>query len=185
MYLIAGLGNPGARFENHRHNVGFMLLDRMASHHEARFDRVIGRAQIGLFEYSQAPVVLAKPLSFMNRSGPVVAGLVRRYQIDLAKLLVVYDDIALPLGKIRIRRAGSSGGQKGMESVIDTLQTQQIPRLRIGIGRGDPPSDYASYVLADFSRSEAKVLDEVLERAQRASESILSEGLDKAMAEFN
>ena len=185
MYLITGLGNPGPRFENHRHNIGFVLLDRMASRHKSCFDRVIEQAQISLLEYFQEPVLLAKPLSFMNRSGPVVGGLVRRYDIDLEKLLVVYDDIALPLGKIRVRRAGSSGGQKGMESIIDTLQTQEIPRLRIGIRHGDPPLDYASYVLADFPRSEAKVLDEVLEHALRATETILSEGLDKAMAEFN
>lgn len=185
MYLIAGLGNPGPRFENNRHNVGFMLLDRMASRHKLQFDRVIGQAQLGLLGFSPQPVLLAKPLSFMNRSGFVIQELVRRYQIDLKKLLIVYDEIALPLGKIRIRVSGSSGGQKGMRSIIETLQTREIPRLRIGVRRGGVPSDYTSYVLADFSRSEFRILDDVLERAEQAVETVLSEGLDKAMAKFN
>lgn len=185
MHLIAGLGNPGPRYRKNRHNVGFMLVDRIAQQAGKSFDPVYSKSLACSVERAGDRVILAKPQTFMNRSGEAVVELLRRNPVDPAQVLIVYDEVALPLGKIRIRRCGSSGGQKGMESIIQALGTEDVPRLRIGISPGELPEDYPSYVLSNFEKDEEETLAQVLDRAAQAIDVILTEGLERAMALHN
>lgn len=184
-FLIVGLGNPGRQYRSNRHNVGFMLLDRLAEKLGASFSRVERRALVAHATYLEQRLVLAKPQTFMNLSGQAVSSLARFYKIPLENLLVAYDDVDLPLGTLRLRPAGGAGGQKGMQSIIDTLGTQDFPRLRIGIDRPPGRMDAAAYVLQDFSRSQVDFLPEILERGVEAVLTCLREGLPKAMTLFN
>ena len=185
MYLVAGLGNPGPRYRQNRHNVGFMLVDRIAQQAGQSLDLALPRSVTCSLQQAGERVILAKPQTFMNLSGEAVLELLRHHPVDLSQLLIVYDDIDLPLGKIRIRPSGSSGGQRGMESIIQALGTQQVPRLRIGISQDHPPEDYSEYVLSDFDKEERVVLDEVFGRAVLAIETTLSAGLEQAMTLYN
>lgn len=185
MYLIAGLGNPGPLYRKNRHNVGFMLVDRMAEQAGKRFRRVYPGSLTCLVERAGRPVLLAKPQGWMNLSGEAIREIVHRHPLELSQVLIVYDEVALPLGKIRLRRSGSAGGQKGMQSILEALSSQDIPRLRIGVGREDVPEDYSGFVLSNFDKEETKILDEVLDRALQAIDTLLSEGLDRAMAMYN
>ncbi len=200
LHLIVGLGNPGADYRKTRHNAGFMVADRLTrSRHStgsmltdrlARFVRgsVWRRKAHSLacqLKVGRQPVVLAKPQTYMNRSGRAVRALREIYPAPLDRLLVVYDDFALPLGKIRLRRGGSAGGQKGLRSIIEALGTDQVPRLRIGIaGQGDV-QDPTDFVLSEFLPEEAPLLEGVLETACQACRVWLEEGIDRAMARFN
>ena len=136
-YLIAGLGNPGRKFEHNRHNVGFMLLNRLSEKLGERFGKVESRALVAKPTYHGERIILAKPQTFMNNSGSSVSSLVRFYKVPLENLLVAYDDVDLPIGSLRLRPSGGSAGQKGMQSIIERLGTEEFPRLRIGTGR--PP----------------------------------------------
>jgi PTH1 family peptidyl-tRNA hydrolase len=182
--LVVGLGNPGPAHSRNRHNVGFSVLDRLAERYKLHFDRLEfqGRLAIGTLEGS--PFILLKPLSYMNRSGRVVKPVLSRYKVDLPDLLIIHDDLDLPLGKIRIRAAGGSGGHRGMESVIASLRTDIIARIRIGIGRpqGDPPEEY---VLQDFSLEESITMEGTYEQALAAVECFLREGIDATMNNYN
>jgi len=182
--LVVGLGNPGPEHSRNRHNVGFSVLDRLAQRHNLHFDRLEfhGRLAIGTLEGS--PVILLKPLSYMNRSGSVVKPVLSRYKVCLEDLLIIHDDLDLPLGKIRIRAAGGSAGHRGMESVIASLRTDIIARIRIGIGRpqGDPPEEY---VLQDFSLEESITMEGTYEQALAAVECFLREGIDATMNNYN
>jgi len=184
-YLIAGLGNPGPKYTANRHNIGFRCLERLAAAHDLAFDRRQKRARVALGTIQGRRVVLAKPQTFMNESGRAVAPLVHFYKVPLERLLVVYDDLDLPLGTIRLRPEGGSGGHKGMRSIIEHLGSQEFPRLRIGIGRPPGHMDPAAYVLQDFSTEEETLLDEVLERAVAAIETWLTEGIEAAMERYN
>ncbi len=185
MYLIAGLGNPGRSYSKNRHNVGFMLVDLMAAEAGKKFKQRGSHSLACTVERAGEEVILAKPQTYMNSSGRAVQELLEHYPVDLKQLLIVYDELALPLGTLRIRRAGSSSGQKGMRSIIEALGTQDIPRLRIGILQGEPPDDYSEFVLDVFSEDERKVLEETLACAIKAIDTILSDGIEQAMSIYN
>lgn len=185
LYLVTGLGNPGRQYSENRHNVGFMLVSRLADRLGVSFSRLESKALVTKAVYRDYRLVLAKPQTYMNLSGQAVSALQRFYKIPLENLLVAYDDVDLPLGTIRLRPGGSSGGQKGMGSIIDHMGTQEFPRLRIGIGRPPGRMDAAAYVLQDFSRGEIEILDEVLERGVEAVLTFITEGLTTAMNQYN
>ena len=185
--LIVGLGNPGKDYEWTRHNLGFMLIDKLA--HDAQI--VVGRrecsALVGRGEIEGTRTKLAKPQAFMNLSGHAVLCLVRKIESDapLKQLVVISDDLALPLGTIRIRERGSAGGHNGLKSIIAALGTNEFLRLRIGIQPDHPLSDTLPFVLGTFPRSERSVVEETLERGANAIRTIIRDGALKAMSEFN
>lgn len=184
-FLIAGLGNPGREYAGNRHNVGFMLVDRLASHLGASFSRLESKALICKTEYQGKRIILAKPQTYMNLSGQAVGALVRYYKIPLERMLVAYDDVDLPLGTLRLRPGGGSAGQKGMKSIIERLGSQDFPRLRIGIDRPPGRMDAAAYVLQDFSRQQAEFLPALLDRGVEAVLVFVTLGLEAAMNQFN
>ncbi len=182
-YLIAGLGNPGREFRANRHNVGFMAVDRLAERLGTTFSRLESKALVARAEYDGHRLILAKPQTFMNLSGQAVASLARFYRVPHENLLVIYDDVDLPFGTIRLRPGGGSGGQKGMASIIERLGTQDFPRLRIGIDR--PPGRMAAYVLQNFNPGEVETLPLILDRAADAVLLFITQGLAAAMTKFN
>jgi peptidyl-tRNA hydrolase, PTH1 family len=183
-YLIAGLGNPGLRHKANRHNVGFMLLDRLAATAGISLARVQQRAVVGDGRFAGHPVILAKPQTYMNLSGDAVGPLVHYYKIPLANVLVVYDELDLPLGTLRLREKGGAGGHNGMRSIIYHLG-QDFPRLRLGIDRPPGRMNPAAYVLQDFSGDERPIVDEMLNQAVQAVETYLQEGIQLAMSRYN
>jgi len=184
-FLIVGLGNPGREYRETRHNVGFMLLDRLAVKLDARFSRLQSRALVATALADGHKVILAKPQTFMNLSGQSVQGLVRFYKLPLPSLLVVHDDIDLPLGSIRIRPDGGSAGQKGVASIIERLGIDKFARLRLGIGRPPGQMEAADYVLQEFSDAEMTVVSETLNRAVEAVLTFVAAGLERAMNLYN
>lgn len=185
VYLIVGLGNPGAQYRYNRHNVGFMLADRLADRLGVKFTRLESKALVTKGEHEGRRIVLAKPHTFMNLSGQSVGALVRFYKVPLSNLLVAYDDVDLPLGTVRMRPDGGSAGQKGMASIIERLGTQEIPRLRLGVGRPPGRMDAADYVLQDFPAGEKELLQATLDRAADAALVFVMEGLEAAMNRYN
>ncbi|MGD0609974.1 MAG: aminoacyl-tRNA hydrolase [Anaerolineales bacterium] len=184
-YLLIGLGNPGREYRENRHNIGFMLLDRLAVKLDTRFTRLQSKALVASATYQDLKLILAKPQTFMNLSGQAVQGLVRFYKLPLSNLLVAHDDLDLLPGTIRIRPDGGSAGQKGMASIIERLGTDVFPRLRLGIGHPPGQMDAADYVLQDFTDEERPVISETLNRAAEAAMLFVREGLDTAMNQFN
>lgn len=183
--LIVGLGNPGPKHAFNRHNVGFQCLDRIAQAHGLEFTQRRFGASLAFGEILGVNVLLAKPLTYMNLSGRAVSPLVRWYKVPAAGLLVIHDDMDLPLGGIRLRQRGGAGGHRGMLSIVDSLGTQDFPRLRVGIGRPPGKMDPVDYVLGDFTSEEKIVIEEVYERAISAVESWLTEGIVGAMSRYN
>jgi len=184
-YLIAGLGNPGREYRQNRHNVGFMVLDRLAARLGLSFSRLESKALLTKGEHSGRRLLLAKPQTYMNLSGQAVGALLRYYKVPLENLLVIYDDVDLPLGTLRLRPGGGSSGQKGMASIIERLGSQDFPRLRVGIGRPPGRQQAADYVLEDFTGQEVALLSEILDRAAEAVLTFTVEGLTTAMNRFN
>ena len=185
-FLIVGLGNPGREYRFNRHNVGFMTLDRLVQRHELKgFTKKQGQALITTGLIAGAPVILAKPQTYMNLSGRAVSSLVRFYDIPLERLLVCFDDIDLPVGTLRLRPEGGSAGQNGMNSIIEQLGTQTFPRLRLGVGRPAGQKTAAHYVLKDFKDDELEIMEVTLDRAGDAIESFIKEGLILTMSRFN
>jgi len=182
--LIVGLGNPGRQYAHNRHNVGFQCLDRLAQAHDLSFTRRQANASLTLGKIADVGVVLARPLAYMNLSGQAVRQLVSFYRLSLEDILVIYDDLDLPLGTIRLRSEGGSGGHKGMRSIIEALSSQAFPRLRVGIGR-PPGNDAVSYVLSDFTADEQITLESVYEKVAAAVELFLREGIEAAMNVYN
>ena len=180
-FLIVGLGNPGKEYTRNRHNVGFMLLDRLGDDLQVTFSRRKSNAAFAECLLDGKKVYLAKPQTFMNDSGRSVEGLVRYFHIPESQLLVVYDELDLPTGNIRIRPAGGSGGHRGVRSIIHELGTQDFPRMRIGIGRPPGKMDPADYVLQDFSADESIELPLVLKRAAECVRIFVQEGIQAAM----
>ncbi len=168
-YLIVGLGNPGREYRENRHNIGFMLIDRLAIRLGARMTRLQSKALVGSARYSGAKIILAKPQTFMNLSGQAIQGLARFYKTPLENLVVAHDDLDLPFETIRLRPGGGAGGQKGIKSTIQHLGTNDFPRLRLGIGRPPGRMDPAAYVLQDFAKGDEQFLSETLERAADAA----------------
>lgn len=183
-YLIVGLGNPGSKHTKNRHNVGFMAVDRLAEAAGISMGRVQHRALYGKGEIAEVPVILAKPQTFMNRSGDSINLLARYYKISPSSVLVVYDELDLPLGSLRLRQKGGSGGHNGMKSVIQHLGND-FPRLRLGIGRPPGQMEPAAYVLRDFRKEELPIVNDVLDDAVAAIESFIQAGVDLAMTQHN
>ena len=187
-FLIAGLGNPGAQYANTPHNLGFMVIDRLAGSHAIRVSRKENMAFVGLGAIKDKNVALAKPQTFMNLSGPSVKGLLERYELTPGRLIVVYDELDLPWGSLKIKPKGSAAGHKGAKSVIGSLGTSEFTRVRIGI---DPvealghPVDGESFVLRPFKKSQTQEVDDIVTRAAEAVESIIAEGVEKSMTVFN
>jgi PTH1 family peptidyl-tRNA hydrolase len=184
-FLVAGLGNPGREFERNRHNVGFMLLNRLSVKLGASFGQVKSRALVALAGYLGERIILVKPQTFMNDSGRAVRSLLHFYQVPLGNLLVAYDDVDLPLGTLRLRPFGGSAGQKGMQSIIEQLGTEEFPRLRIGTGRPPGKKEAADYVLQDFPKDALDLLNQTLDRGVEAVLACLEFGLDQAMNSYN
>lgn len=184
MKLIVGLGNPGREYVGTRHNVGFALIDALASAHGIAVDQRLARARVGRGSIAGEPVLLAKPQTFMNLSGEAVAALARRERVSLEDLLVVVDDVHLAPGRLRLRARGSSGGHNGLKSIAGALATQEWARLRLGVGEA-PPGNQIDWVLSRFSPAERKIIDEMLIAALGAVEVWLTEGIETAMNRFN
>jgi len=185
--LVAGLGNPGSEYTGTRHNVGYEVVDVIAKRHGAAFDFAdMNRdAATAKWRRPDEPVLLAKPLTFMNLSGYAVAGLARFYKIEVPDLIVVTDDVNLPLGRLRARASGSEGGHNGLRSVAEVLGTTDYPRLRVGVGRGDNRRDLADHVLARFESDEQPGIEAAITRAADAVETWISQGLAPMMNIFN
>jgi PTH1 family peptidyl-tRNA hydrolase len=187
MKLIVGLGNPGRDYRNTRHNAGFMVVDEVARRHQLTW--APGPAQVVesfvVKRYGDVPLLLAKPLTYMNRSGDVVAGLAHYFDVPVSDLLVVVDEAALPFGRLRARRGGSAGGHNGLKSIIARLGTDQFPRLRVGVGRGDARRDLADHVLSRFEGGERAALEEVITRAADAVEMFAAAGIEQVMNTYN
>ena len=185
--LIVGLGNPGERYEWTRHNLGFMLVDLVARQMGAQVKRAECRALVGRAELEGRAVELVKPQTYMNLSGESVACLLRK-RADLkpaSDLVVVSDDLALPFGSIRLRPSGSSGGQKGLKNIISALDTDQFPRLRIGIKPEHPVGDTAGFVLERFPKGQREEVEQILERCAEALRAVIRDGIDKTMSMYN
>lgn len=186
MKLIAGLGNPGREYAATRHNIGFMVIDRLAHKLGLKVDKKKFKALFGQGQLSSERVLLAKPQTYMNLSGDAVAALLRWHKLGPADLIVVFDDMDLPPGKLRIRPEGGSGGHKGMESIIRSLGTENFPRLRIGVGKPEHPDfDGAHYVLSRLTEEDARTFEDSVELAVGAIHCIVGEGLERAMNEYN
>jgi PTH1 family peptidyl-tRNA hydrolase len=183
--LIVGLGNPGSDYLRHRHNVGFRIVGRLAGRHGLAFDRLQHKARVATGRVAGERVILAKPLTYMNKSGESVGPLLHWYKLSLDHLLVIYDDLDIPLGDLRLRPQGGSGGHRGMRSIIQQLGSGEFARLRVGIGRPPPRWDPADYVLSPFTEDELPMVEDVCERAVAAAERWLAEGVEVAMNEFN
>ena len=193
MNLIVGLGNPGQGRAHNRHNIGFMCLNHFAKRQGIRFDKKQAKARIGLGEVADSEVVLAKPQTYMNRSGRSVSLLVEKFNVCLDNLLVIHDDLDLPLGKIRIRQGSSSGGHKGVGSIIKELGSQDFIRIRVGIGRPIKNEGFTefsedetiAYVLSDFTPDEKQAITQVIPEVGEAILCLLTEGLAMAMNRYN
>lgn len=183
--LIVGLGNPGREYEKTRHNVGFEVVDLFAGLNHLPAWRKSGRATVAEGRVDSRRVYLLKPLTYMNLSGEAVSAFLRNKPIGIADLIVVTDDINLPLGKLRLRATGSDGGHNGLKSIISHVHTRDFCRLRVGVGAPSDPDRQIDYVLGRFSRAEAKIVEETAERAVAALETWLREGIEPAMNRFN
>jgi len=186
LFLIVGLGNPGAEYAKTRHNAGFLLVEKLAERWKAnwtlekKFNARVARAEL-----SEGRVLLCEPQTFMNSSGETVGPLTGFYRVPLKQLLVAVDDADLPFGEIRLRPGGSSGGHHGLESIEQHLDTREFARLRIGIGRKDGAREITDYVLGRFSAAEAELVEKVLTAAADQTEMWLRDGIQKAMSQFN
>ncbi|MCY4598655.1 MAG: aminoacyl-tRNA hydrolase [Acidobacteria bacterium] len=185
MKLIVGLGNPGSRYRGTRHNVGFEVVDEVARRRELVFEPCPADAYMARERGPNAQVMLAKPCTYMNLSGEAVGALVRYYRFDLDDILVVADDVNLPLGRLRARRGGSAGGHNGLQSVISLLGTEQFARLRVGVDRGDRRRDLSSHVLAGFESDELDTIKGAIVEAGDAVEVFADSGIDMMMNRFN
>jgi len=184
-YLVVGLGNPGAEYENTPHNLGFMVVDVLAERNAVRVTRKENTARVGLGTLGGKGVVLAKPQTFMNLSGPAIKGLLERYGLEPGRLIVVYDELDLPWGSLRIKPRGSAAGHNGVKSIIGSLGTNEFSRVRLGIHPGREIGDGAQFVLGQFKRAQKKDVEEAVVLAAEAVEFTIAEGVEKAMTKFN
>ena len=184
-YLVIGFGNPGREYRFNRHNIGFMAIDTLSREWRAELNRVQAKSLVSPTYYSGRRVILAKPQTFMNLSGQSVSALLHYYKVPLENLLVIHDDLDLPVGTLRIRPDGGSAGQKGLGSTIEKLGTEAFPRLRIGIGRPPGRMDSAAYVLQDFPKADQEIMLQVLDRARQAVEMFIISGIVTTMNQFN
>jgi PTH1 family peptidyl-tRNA hydrolase len=187
MKLIVGLGNPGREYRETRHNVGFMVVEEIARRYALAWSQAPSQVPDAFIakRYGTEPMLLAKPLTFMNLSGDAVAALAHYYDVPADELLVIVDEAALPFGKLRARARGSAGGHNGLKSIIGRLGTTEFSRLRLGVGRGDGRRDLADHVLSIFERSERAELESFITRAADAAEMFVAEGIGKVMNTYN
>jgi PTH1 family peptidyl-tRNA hydrolase len=184
-WLIVGLGNPGTTYEKTRHNLGFMLIDKLAREANSQVKREECRAVLGRIEIADSLVELVKPQTYMNLSGEAINCLLKKETRSRENLIVISDDLALPLGKIRLRARGSAGGHNGLKSIEECLKTQEFIRLRIGIQPEHSISDTKRFVLDNLSKNDLETVEKVLEQGAEAIHSVISDGIEKAMAKFN
>jgi PTH1 family peptidyl-tRNA hydrolase len=185
LWLVAGLGNAGRGFRENRHNAGFMVLDLAAKRWSFDFSKTQNQALVAEGRVDGSRLMLAKPQTMMNRSGRAVVPLARYYRVPLERLVVVYDDLDLPLGSLRLRRFGGTGGHRGMESIVHELGSDAFPRLRLGIGRPAGRMEPADYVLQDFTQDEARQFSETADLAVDCLSLMVAEGIEAAMTRFN
>lgn len=184
MYIIVGLGNPGRRYEQTRHNMGFLAVDRIAAELGIKVDRIKFKALIGEGSFCGQKVILVKPQTYMNLSGTTVKEITDFYKLDLSNLIVIYDDIDIGVGTLRVRKGGSSGTHNGMKDIIYKLYDDAFPRIRIGIG-GSSGRDLASFVTGQIPKEEGPLLDDAIGKAAKAALAIIESGIDRAMNEYN
>jgi len=186
MKLVVGLGNPGSEYRDTRHNVGFLVVDELARRWQVPDDwrEKFSALQIKTLRGAE-PVIIVKPLTFMNLSGQAVAGLAGFYKVEPAEVFVVTDEVALPVGRLRARRDGGAGGHNGLKSIIEHLGTPAFPRLRVGVGRGDSRRDLVDHVLGRFEAGERETVSAAVLRAADAAEMFVSEGIERVMNVFN
>lgn len=183
MKLIVGLGNPGKKYEKTRHNMGFMVLDHLSDISQIDIDKEVFNGLLGRGKIFDNDVLLFKPTTFMNLSGTAVVQVAKYFKIATEDIIIVFDDMALPVGQIRLRKSGSSGGQKGMQNIIELLHTSEIKRIRIGIG--EPPYNAVDYVLGKPLKEEMPLIEDAIIRATEALKEALKSNFDKAMSQFN
>ncbi|MBR3705814.1 MAG: aminoacyl-tRNA hydrolase [Firmicutes bacterium] len=184
MYIIVGLGNPGKKYENTRHNMGFLTIDRMAEEYGISVDKIKFKALVGEGRIAGQRVVLVKPQTYMNLSGQSVQEIMHFYKEDIENLIVIYDDLDIPAGKIRVRKKGSAGTHNGMRNIVQMLADDGFPRIRVGIG-GEKKGDLIDFVIGGVSKSEMELLREATVQASRAAAAIVEKGIEKAMNEYN
>ena len=184
-FLIVGLGNPGKEYRDTRHNIGFMVLDRLAERFNESFTRTQSKALMTDFRYRGHRIYLAKPQTFMNASGQSTAALVRFYKIPMENLMVVYDDVDLPFETMRMKPSGGSAGHRGMKNIIQQFGANDFPRLRLGVGRSFGSKQAADYVLKPFSKEESEFLNHYIDRAADAVLAFIDDGIQRAMTEYN
>ena len=185
MYCLVGLGNPGTEYQQTRHNAGFLVIDQLAQDNRIDLGRRQFKSMYGKGRLGDREVLLVKPETFMNLSGQAVSSWVNYFKIPLNQVLIIHDDLDLPLGTVRLKPSGSSGGHRGLSSIIELLGTSEIPRLRLGIGRPARGTTVVDYVLAGFSGAESKLFQQSTTRAAAAACSFVTEGLEYAMSRFN
>ena len=184
--LVVGLGNPGEKYENTRHNVGFLTVDELAERARVPVQKLKHRALTNTLEVGGVKALLMKPVTYMNLSGEAVGEAARFYKLPPERVLVISDDVSLPLGKLRIRKGGSAGGHNGLKSIIQHLGTDQFPRIKVGVGQKPHPDyDMADWVLSKFAGEDLKTITEAIRKAADAVECLIQEGPDKAMNRFN
>ena len=185
-WLVVGLGNPGEKYENTRHNVGFLTVDELAERARVPVQKLKYRALTNTVELGGARALLMKPVTYMNLSGEAVGEAARFYKLPPERVLVISDDVSLPIGRLRVRRGGSAGGHNGLKSIIQQLGTDQFPRLKVGVGeKPHPDYDLADWVLGKFTGEDKKAIDAAVKRAADAVECYIQDGPDKAMSRFN
>ncbi|EOD00343.1 aminoacyl-tRNA hydrolase [Caldisalinibacter kiritimatiensis] len=185
MFAIVGLGNPGKQYSGTRHNVGFDTIDYLAERNNVNLTKMKYNAVYGETHIGGQKAILVKPLTYMNRSGESILQIYNYYKMPASNIIVIYDDIDIDLGVLRIRPKGSAGSHNGMKSVIYHLQDDKFPRIRIGIGRNEGNQDLADYVLGRFNKEEREIIDDTIERAAKAVEMIITDGANKAMNAYN
>jgi PTH1 family peptidyl-tRNA hydrolase len=185
MWLVAGLGNPGEEYAATPHNLGFLVLDRLAARHGIRLSRKECQALIGQGSMGGKTVLLAQPQTYMNLSGVAIKPLMERNEVPPSEFVLIYDDLDLPWGTLRVRPKGSAAGHNGVIDVIAKIGTQEFPRIRLGVYPGHPIASGVDYLLSRFTRQQTKELDAFVDFAADAAESIIAEGVEKSMAKFN
>ena len=185
LFIIVGLGNPGTRYDNTRHNVGFDAVDLLANKHNIKISKLKHKALSGEGTVGGQKVILVKPQTFMNLSGESVRDIIEWYKIPLSNVIIIYDDVDLATGKIRVRPKGSAGTHNGMRSILYNIQSQDFPRIRIGIGRPPEGWDLADYVLSKFKSDDRKLMDVSIENAAEAAEAIIKSSAEEAMNKYN
>lgn len=184
MKIIAGLGNPGKEYENTKHNVGFLTIDILAEKYDIKVNKIKFKGLVGEGMIGREKVMLVKPQTYMNLSGQCLREVMGFYKLDIEDLVVIYDDIDLPMGNLRIRKKGSAGTHNGMRSIIYDLQDDGFPRIRVGIG-GERKGDLANYVISGFSGDDKKTVRDAIVKAAEAAACLVEHGADRAMADYN